>query len=137
MEKSSHYETSTELAIAADVAAGGAHGVTIVGDVARGRRLRHREGGVVRQLTNQRRAFRLLTNERRALRLLTNERRLLPGRRPLVHPGWEARGMRKESLPGSSWAPAQAAARAGPPWCSDRDSHKPPHDGGGRQIHLR
>ena len=54
MEKS-YYETSTELAIAADVAAGGAHGVTIVGDVARGRGLRHREGGVVRQLTNQRR----------------------------------------------------------------------------------
>ena len=48
----------TKLAIAADVAAGGAHGVAIVGDVARGRGLRHREGGVVRQLTNQKRAFR-------------------------------------------------------------------------------
>ena len=38
------------LAVAADVTAGGADGVAIVGDVARGRGLRHREGGVVRHL---------------------------------------------------------------------------------------
>ena len=43
----SNYET---LAIAADVTAGGANGVAIVGDVARGRRFRHREGGVFRHL---------------------------------------------------------------------------------------
>ena len=54
----------------------------------------------------------------------------------LAHPGWEARGMRKESPPGSSWAPTQVAAPAGPPWCSDKDSHKPLHVGGERQIHL-
>ena len=44
--------------------------------------------------------------------------------------------MRKESPPGSFWAPTQGAARAGPPWCSDRDSRKPPHGGDERQIHL-
>ena len=38
------------LAIAADVAAGRADGVAIVGDVAGGRRFRHREGGVFRHL---------------------------------------------------------------------------------------
>ena len=38
------------LAVAADVAAGGADGVAIVGDVAGGRGLSHREGGVFRHL---------------------------------------------------------------------------------------
>ena len=45
--------------------------------------------------------------------------------------------MRKESPPGSSWAPTQAAAPADPPWCSDRDSHKPLHAGDETQIHLK
>ena len=38
------------LAVAADVAAGGADGIAIVGDVAGGRGLSHWEGGVFRHL---------------------------------------------------------------------------------------